>query len=565
MSVKNILSPNNYCKAYFKCLDVSNNAEIHGDLTVDGTINGHFAPGTITPGAAGQILYTNNTATAAEWKNFSLNSVPSGLTGHLQFLESDPSNVVSWQDFSVTNIPPSNTNNQVLTTIGGVTTWANPSGSSFDLENTGAGTDLVKNPNGNPGYIKSLTSTDTTISLSNTTDTINLAVNLNGIVADTVSGNNLSLIQNQDESASVACGFPAGIDMTVPGGNITMNATGGQITMNAANFEMFTLPNATKSNIVYYDTTSKLLSYGSVAGSNILYQQPDTFNPPGNIISLVGSGDESTQISFFNVPNLLIQNTNNAGAVQIFSTGTNGQIHMQSNGALDMLSLADSNNLVASDGSGNMSLSGTTSILLSTPSLLVNGIPNSSAADVLYYDPIGRGVSYNTIHNATNILGQVASTVTVGSNSIEFISNANQTNQVDCNTGPTSMSISNTNNNGTILIDNSGTTATTTIQANNTGSSININSTGVGNQIAITSNGQCSITDNSNSNQIQVEDGSGNINITAANNVTITMTSGNINITVPVGKDFIVGGLRNAVTTHPVYYNTTTGAFSYGP
>ena len=100
MSLQNILVPNNFC-LYANCLkgdtEFHNNVTIDGNLTVDGTINGILIPGDITPGAANQILYTNSLGTAAQWQNFTLNSVPHGLTG--QFLETGgTAGSVHWAD-----------------------------------------------------------------------------------------------------------------------------------------------------------------------------------------------------------------------------------------------------------------------------------------------------------------------------------------------------------------------------------------------------------------------------------------------------------------------------------
>ena len=53
------------------------------NLTVDGVLSADLAPHGITPGAAGQILYTNALGTSAQWENFSLSSVPLGLSGEV--------------------------------------------------------------------------------------------------------------------------------------------------------------------------------------------------------------------------------------------------------------------------------------------------------------------------------------------------------------------------------------------------------------------------------------------------------------------------------------------------
>jgi hypothetical protein len=80
---------------------------VDGDLTVLGQIKGDVPPGRVVPGLANQFLRTNNSATAATWQSFTPSMIPVG------------------------------TESQVLTTVSGVASWANPGGAKGDKGNTG--------------------------------------------------------------------------------------------------------------------------------------------------------------------------------------------------------------------------------------------------------------------------------------------------------------------------------------------------------------------------------------------------------------------------------------------
>ena len=77
---------------------------------------------------------------------------------------------------------------------------------------------------------------------------------------NTISGNNnIVQIQSSDETSSVSC---------TP--NITQVYSDDLIQINSgsANIEITNLPNTTTPNVIYYDSTSKQISYGAVSNSN---------------------------------------------------------------------------------------------------------------------------------------------------------------------------------------------------------------------------------------------------------------------------------------------------------
>lgn len=93
------------------------------------------------------------------------------------------------------------------------------------------------------------------------------------------SGNIIFEIGSENELASVICSeSPSTVQITNIGGTTQINATGGQITMLSSNFEMSTLPNAITDYGVFYNTGTKLLSYGSLIDSISASQLGSTFN-----------------------------------------------------------------------------------------------------------------------------------------------------------------------------------------------------------------------------------------------------------------------------------------------
>ena len=157
----------------------------------------------------------------------------------------------------------------------------------------------------------------------------------------------------------------------------------------------------------------------------ILYQVNDTSTGSGNIISKIGSADETGNVTCssgevqINTANLNLPNIpNTIQTNQLYYNSsthsvTYGILPNNPNSTLINYQVADtstgSGNIISKIGGGNE----TYTVICNNTSIELKGIPNSfpvNNKNLLYYDNVTGIISYDTVANNTNILYQVADT-----------------------------------------------------------------------------------------------------------------------------------------------------------
>lgn len=353
MSLHGCLVPNNLCY-YIPCVkgdtEFRNDVTIDEDLWVKGNIKGNIPYGSITPGAAGQFLRTNNLATQAVWQTFSPSDIPVGAES------------------------------EVLTVVSGEAAWApSQSGLKGDKGETGdKGEPGVQGQKGETGE-----KGDQGIQGDKGATGDKGEPGVQGIKGDTGSkgdkgdqgdkGNTgaTPVIQGY-QNGSYIYDLNPGINFTNLG--VTSSAYGVDVTQ-------------------------------TINDTAINYQVPNTNTGIGNNISSIANSSEDSMIAISSGPDL-IQVVSGGDlsmraltAVDISCAGGITEILMTPTAATIY-------------GASNLQLQAAT-ILLTLSNLKISGIPNISKNNVLYYDTVTKNVSYSTLPTSSSAITYNATTVTL--------------------------------------------------------------------------------------------------------------------------------------------------------
>lgn len=293
MAYSDLFQPNNY-ELYIK--GIKGEIEFHADVTMDrdlwikGDIKGDIPHGSITPGTAGQFLRTNSLATQAVWQTFSPSDIPVGA-------ESEVLTVVSGQAAWA----PSQSGlkgDKGDTGSKGEPGTAGAKGDQGDKGDDGAqgikgatgdkGEPGIQGDKGDPGakgdkgdgapsfypkgYEAGVYKADlnpginfTNLSVTASASGVDVAQTINATeiqhqVADTTHGGNIiSSIGNTDESALISCSSgPAAIQIV----------SAGIVEVNGASYKLTNLPSGSSSNVIYFDSSTKLASYSTLPSSS---------------------------------------------------------------------------------------------------------------------------------------------------------------------------------------------------------------------------------------------------------------------------------------------------------
>lgn len=324
-------------------------------------------------------------------------------------------------------------------------------------------------------------------------------------------------------------------------GNTTLLGRVGAYTtqINGSSVILNDIPAGLKTNIVFYDTTTKELSYGNVASavSNI-------YNANGTLTSSrTVSGGGSYNINFNNMPNMFMSafngismNVSNAsGNISITTAGNNSSIVISSTASGSSVSVSANTSSLGRTGAYTTNLYG--------QNLYLRDIVNASSANLLYYDNSTKLVTYAPV-------GSIATT-NIYNSSGTLLANRNIS-------GASSYSITFDN----LTSFNANSSGTWSAYAPNGPLSLDSLSMSIS-----TTTGLLKIS--SSGNNVQIESTNGDVSLQALATGSICTVSGDTTyLGSATGETYLEGDLYarqlvNASTGYNVFYNTSTKQLSY--